>query len=65
MFNQLAADIKQADETGDRQHEIELTSALEAVRSRVGMMGVRLYSQRFDMGNPAALVDTVAKFSHL
>ncbi|MBR1394065.1 MAG: hypothetical protein IJ559_00200 [Prevotella sp.] len=65
VFNQLAADIKQADETGDRQHEIELTSALEAVRSRVGMMGVRLYSQRFDMGNPAALVDTVAKFSHL
>ena len=42
-----------------------LTVALEAVRSRVGMMGVRLYSQRFDMGNPTALVNTVAKFSHL
>lgn len=42
-----------------------LTAALEAVRSRVGMMGVRLYSQRFDMGNPTALVNTVAKFSHL
>lgn len=42
-----------------------LNAALEAVRSRVGMMGVRLYSQRFDMGNPSALVDTIAKLSHL
>ena len=65
VFEQLAADIKQADEAGDRLREIELTSALEAVRSRIGMMGVRLYSQRFDMGNPAALVDTIAKFSAL
>ena len=63
VFQQLAEDIKRADdESTDR--EIELTAALEAVRSRVGMMGVRLYSQRFDMGNPAALVDTIAKFSH-
>ena len=30
----------------------------------MGMIGVRLYSQRFDMGNPAALVDTITKFSH-
>ena len=65
VFQQLAADIKQADEASDRVREIELTSALESVRSRVGMMGVRLYSQRFDMGNPAAFIDTVAKFSKL
>ena len=64
VFQQLGEDIKKADEEGTSR-EIELTSALEAVRSRVGMMGVRLYSQRFDMGNPAALVDTIAKFSHL
>jgi UTP-glucose-1-phosphate uridylyltransferase len=64
VFDQLAADIKKADEEGCKS-EIELTSALEAVRSRVGMMGVRLYSQRFDMGNHAALVDTIAKFSHI
>ena len=64
VFQQLADDIKKADEEGTTR-EIELTSALEAVRSRVGMIGVRLYSQRFDMGNPAALVDTVAKFSTL
>ena len=65
VFQQLADDIKQADAKGDMPHEIELTSALEAVRSRSGMVGVRLYSQRFDMGNPNALVDTIAKFSRL
>ena len=64
VFLQLEADIKRADEENST-HEIELTSALEAVRSRIGMMGVRLNSQRFDMGNPNALVDTVAKYSHL
>ena len=64
VFEQLAEDIKKADEEGSSR-EIELTSALEAVRNRVGMIGVRLYSQRFDMGNPAALVDTISKFSHL
>ena len=65
VFDQLAADIKQADDEGDNIREIELTSALETVRSRIGMMGVRLYSQRFDMGNPAAFIDTVAKFPKL
>ena len=64
VFKQLEEDICQADKE-DTQREIELTSALESVRSRVGMIGVRLYSQRYDMGNPAALVDTIAKFSHL
>ena len=64
VFEQLEADIKKADAEGDKTREIELTSALEAVRSRVGMMGVRLASQRFDMGNPNALVETIANFSH-
>jgi len=64
VFQQLAADIKLADAEGS-QKEIELTSALEAVRSRDGMIGVRLNSQRFDMGNPMALADTVTNFSHL
>ena len=64
VFQQLADDIRHADEEGSTK-EIELTSALEAVRSRVGMMGVRLYSQRYDMGNPAALVDTVVNFARL
>ena len=62
VFEQLAADIKKSNEEGSAK-EIELTSALEAVRSRSGMTGVRLHSERFDMGNPNALIDTVAKFS--
>lgn len=64
VFQQLEADIQRADEEGSTK-EIELTSALEAVRSRIGMMGVRLKSQRYDMGNPRALVETIAEFSHL
>ncbi len=64
VFEQLETDIKRADQEGSTR-EIELTSALESVRSRIGMMGVRLKSQRFDMGNPRALVDTIADFSHI
>jgi UTP-glucose-1-phosphate uridylyltransferase/mevalonate kinase len=64
VFEQLKADIERADQEAS-DTEIELTSALEAVRGSIGMMGVRLKSQRFDMGNPAALVDTIAQFSHL
>jgi len=63
VFQQLEEDIRKADEAGDKVHEIELTSALDAVRERTGMIGIRLQGERFDMGNPAALVDTVAAFS--
>ena len=62
VFNQLAADIRKADEEGDKQREIELTSALEEVRRKHGMVGIRLQGERFDMGNPAAFVETVARF---
>ena len=62
VFEQLAADIQKADEEQSTR-EIELTSALEAVRSRIGMIGVRFNGERYDMGNPTALVETVAKFS--
>ena len=63
VFDQLSADIKQADEEGDKKREIELTSALEAVRQRTGMMGVRLKGERYDMGNHGALIETVTRFS--
>ena len=79
VFEQLREDIAAADAedvstdiNGDgrangssKKKEIELTSALEAVRRRSGMMGVRLYGERFDMGNPAAMVQTIAEYSHL
>ena len=64
VFEQLAADIASADAQGDTTKEIELTAALEAVRARSGMIGVKLYGKRYDMGNPAALVSTIADFSH-
>ena len=63
VFEQLEADIRKADEEGDHVREIELTSALEAVRQRSGMMGVRLQGERYDMGNPGALVETISRFS--
>ena len=55
VFAQLEADIRKADEEGDKTREIELTAALEAVRQKSGMMGVRLKGTMYDMGNPNAL----------
>ena len=71
VFAQLEADIKAADEelsqlsplTSQPSKEIELTAALDKVRQRSGMYGVRLRGERFDMGNPQALVNTVATFA--
>jgi len=69
VFEQLADNIAAADQAttaseAQPQGEIELTSALEQVRRKKGMIGVRLKGERFDMGNPAALVSTVAAFAH-
>ena len=63
VFSQLHEDIMQKEIEGDHVTEIELTSALEAVRKRSGMMGVRLEGSMFDMGNPVALVRAVEEFS--
>lgn len=65
VFAQLESDIRKADEAGDHTHEIELTSALDAVRQQTGMMGIRLKGERFDMGNPAALAATVRDFAQM
>lgn len=63
VFAQLAEDIEKADAAGELQCEIELTAALEAVRKRSGMMGVRLKGTMYDMGNPTALRRCVQQFS--
>ncbi len=63
VFAQLAEDIQQADADGDSAKEIELTAALEAVRQKSGMMGVRLKGTMYDMGNPVALRRCVRDFS--
>ena len=63
VFAQLHEDIMQKEIEGDHVTEIELSSALEAVRQRSGMMGVRLKGRMFDMGNPHALVRAVQEYS--
>ena len=63
VFAQLEADIRKADEEGDTTREIELTAALEAVRQKSGMIGVRLKGTMYDMGNPTALRNCVRYFS--
>ena len=63
VFTQLHEDIMKKEIDGDHVSEIELTSALEAVRQRSGMMGVRLKGRMFDMGNPAALTRCVEEYA--
>lgn len=63
VFEQLADDIRMADNTGEHEREIELTSALEAVRKRSGMIGLRIDGEMFDMGNPEAMRNAVLNFS--
>lgn len=63
VFEQLGADISAADEAADMSREIELTTALDAVRQRSGMIGVRIDGEMFDMGNPEALRNAVLNFS--
>ncbi len=62
VFAQLASDIAAADEAGDTTKEIELTAALESVRQKSGMMGVRLNGTMYDMGNPKALSRCIIEF---
>lgn len=63
VFSQLHEDIMQKEIDGDHVSEIELTSALEAVRQRSGMMGVRLDGRMYDMGNPVALRRCVEEYA--
>ena len=60
VFEQLREDIAAA---GDSDREIELTTALDKVRERSGMMGVRLQGRMYDMGNFNAFRNCVADFS--
>ena len=61
VFEQLSSDIENA--TGSNK-EIELTSALDKVRERYGMVGVLLQGRMFDMGNYNAFVRCVSEFGH-
>lgn len=63
VYDQLAVDIRTANRRGDTTGEIELTSALESVRQRSGMLGIRMEGEMFDMGNPQALLYTYSHYS--
>ena len=60
VFEQLRKDIKTLEGS---PKEVELTSALDKVREKNGMVGVRLQGRMFDMGNYQAFVNCVAEFS--
>ena len=63
VFSQLHEDIMQKEIDGDHVTEIELTSALDTVRKRSGMVGVRLRGHMYDMGNPSALTNAITEFA--
>ena len=60
VFDQLRMDIESS---SDPQKEIELTSALDKVRKKSGMIGVRLQGKMYDMGNYNAYVKCVSDYS--
>lgn len=58
VFEQLGENIRNYNGTG----EVELTTALEQVRNKVGMIGVRLNGKMYDMGNANAFRKTIAEY---
>lgn len=62
VFDQLSSDIA---DTAGSDREVELTSALDKVRERSGMIGYQLQGRMFDMGNYNAFVRCVSKFNAL
>lgn len=62
VFDQLHENIAHSD---DPSKEIELTTALEQVREKSGMMGVLLDGEMYDMGIPKALKNTYMNYNNL
>lgn len=62
MFDQLHDDIAH---NNDATKEIELTTALEQVREKSGMMGVLLDGEMYDMGIPKTLKRTYLEYNDL
>ena len=46
-----------------KRGEVELTTALEQVRSAHGMLGVQLEGKMYDMGIPQAFRNTIMHYS--
>ncbi len=60
VFDQLKKDIENSE---DLKSEIELTSALEKVREKYGMLGIRLQGKMYDMGNYQAFINCITTYS--
>lgn len=60
VFEQLRLDIAN---TTDSNKEVELTSALDKVRERTGMVGIQLQGRMYDMGNYNAFKNCVSEYS--
>jgi len=60
VFAQLHEDIE--NNVTNAKGEIELTTALEKVRERDGMVGIQLEGEMFDMGIPEELRNTMYNF---
>ena len=60
VFDQLRFDI---DNETDLNKEIELTSALDKVRDKHGMVGIQLQGKMYDMGNYNAFLNCVSEYS--
>lgn len=60
VFQQLKDNIDNG--VVSNRGEIELTTALEQVREKYGLMGVRLDGKMYDMGVPDELRNTLARF---
>lgn len=61
VFEQLAENIK--NNLTNAKGEIELTTALEQIRHKRDMLGIRLDGESYDMGNPQALCQAMQAFS--
>lgn len=63
IFEQLKENIK--NNVVSERGEIELTTALEQVRNKMGFLGVQLNGKMYDMGNPEALRNTMIYFGNV
>lgn len=63
VYKQLGEDIAQANNKGNLNGEIELTTALDKVRRDHGMIGVKLNGKMLDMGNANAYREAVYDYS--
>lgn len=60
VYAELKANIEKAK---DSSEEIELTSAIDTVKSNTGLIGVVLNGSMYDMGKPDAFINTISNFA--